>query len=127
MTLATTAHVALHLLLDEADLAALEVYRATGTMAVRERDRLGSEIREAAVSVVSVLTDERPPLPPADLPWAWSAEQAVSRCQYLLGLAGRLGALDLDQCQALICRYAALASSIRSHGVRAHTVPAQHT
>ena len=99
----------------EADSAALETYRVTAEMPQAERYGLQAQIRRAAVSVAANIVEGTARGTLVEYcRFLRIAHGSARECGYLLGLAGRLGFLDADHCQAMLCQYDSLGAALFS-------------
>ena len=97
----------------DADVAVLDVYRATASMPSSERFGLQSQIRRAAVSIPTNIVEGAARVSDTEYGRFIHIAHASSReCEYLLGLAARLGMVDVDQCQELLCTYNAVSGGL---------------
>jgi four helix bundle protein len=102
----------------DSDTAVLEVYRATAAMPSSERYGLQAQIRRAAVSVPTNIVEGAARVSDAEYGrFVHIAHGSSRECDYLLGLAARLGMLDLDQCQALLCTYNGVSGALHQLAV----------
>ncbi len=78
-----------------------------------ERFGLQSQIRRAAVSIPTNIVEGAARVSDAEYGRFIHIAHASSReCEYLLGLAARLGMVDVDQCQVLLCAYNAVSGAL---------------
>jgi four helix bundle protein len=97
----------------DADAAVLDVYRATNSMPSSERFGLQAQIRRAAVSVPTHIVEGAARVSEVEYGRFIHIAHASSReCEYRRGLAARLGMVDVDQCQVLLCTYNAVSGAL---------------
>src|SRR5262245_19897959 len=97
----------------EADLLVLEVYSATASFPMEERFGLQSQIRRAAVSAACNIVERSAKRTAADWCKFLDIARASAReCEYLLGLATRLGFLMAKVTSPLAQRYSGVQAGL---------------
>ena len=98
-----------------ADALVLDVYRATTRFPADERYGLQAQIRRGAVSVAANLVEGSARRTKREyLHFVGIAIGSASEVRYLLGLAHRLGMLELETAQPIMHRYGRVVRALQS-------------